>query len=328
MQLKAKFWGWAAVGFFTFGVIYQLYPILLFKVMEWQKAFNLQISGSLNELAENQNKAGVMLVLVSFLYGVFHAVGPGHGKFVLTGYLSLEKTKLSQAMKITFASAIVQGVIAVLLVTVIVVIFTLSRQYFNLTLKWVERSSFAIMILLGLYWCYRVFKSMRKVQKPKIKSIQVLQKNPQKLPLVRTEQHIHSENCGCGHRHLPGADEMKKATDWKTQLMLVFSIGARPCSGAILVLFLSYTLDLYFWGVVAALVMALGTGVTLSLFAYLVLIARNKALKVSHWYFSQQTNQALGNVLKLAVGVILILFGLTLLHSSFIDTSSGILFKR
>ncbi len=41
---------------------------------------------------------------------------------------------------------------------------------------------------------------------------------------------------------------MQQVRDWKAQLMLVLSIGSRPCSGAILVLFLSYTLNLYAWG--------------------------------------------------------------------------------
>lgn len=325
MRVNRKFWGWLAVGFLLCFAIYQLYPIVLFKVMEWQKIFNLELSSSLNELGQNQNKAGLTLVFISFLYGVFHAVGPGHGKFILTSYLSIEKTKLPQAMKITFASALVQGLVAVSLVTVIVVIFTLSRQYFNLTLKWVERGSFAIMILFGLYWCYQVFKSTRKTEKPVIKSIRLSQNTTQKLPLVNHTHHVHDENCGCGHKHLPTSEEMKKAKDWKAQLMIILSIGARPCSGAILVLFLSYTLNLYFWGVISALVMAIGTGFTLSLFAYLVIVARNKAVKVSYWYLSAQTNRKLIAILKLTVGVALILLGITLVHSSFIDTSSGML---
>lgn len=333
MRLKPKQWGMLAVGFLAFFAIYQLYPILLFKVMEWQKVFNTELSGSLNALSDHQNKAGLTLVFISFLYGVFHAVGPGHGKFILTSYLSLEKTRLNQAMKITFASALVQGLVAVSLVTVIVVIFTLSRQYFNLTLKWVERGSFTIMILLGLYWCYQVFKQMKKASKPKIKSIRfsqqpMLQKIPQKRPLVQHTHHVHDEHCGCGHKHLPTSNEMQKAKDWKTQLMLILSIGARPCSGAILVLFLSYTLDLYFWGVISALVMAIGTGFTLSLFAYLVIVARNKAVTVSGWYFSAQINRNVVLLLKFGLGVALILLGVTLFHSSFIDTNTGILFRR
>ncbi|MDD0824728.1 nickel/cobalt transporter [Mannheimia sp. AT1] len=329
MRVNTKLMGGIAVIFLAIFAIYQCYPIILFKVMEWQKVFNTHLSGSLNELGENQSKAGVTLVFISFLYGVFHAVGPGHGKFILTSYLSLEKTKLPQAMKMTFASALVQGLVAVSLVTIIVVIFTLSRQYFNLTLKWVERGSFSIMILFGLYWCYQVLKSMRKTHKPTIKSIRFSQNSTQKIPLVRQNiPHVHDENCGCGHKHLPTSEEMKKAKDWKAQLMIILSIGARPCSGAILVLFLSYTLDLYVWGVISAFVMAIGTGFTLSLFAYLVIVARNRAIKVSHWYFSAQTNQKFIWFVKFVVGIALILLGITLFHSSFIDTSSSILFKR
>ncbi|VEI45987.1 ABC transporter permease [Actinobacillus equuli] len=54
---------------------------------------------------------------------------------------------------------------------------------------------------------------------------------------------------------------------------------------------LAYTLDLYAWGVASALVMAVGTGLTLSLFAWLVLVARNKAIRLSSWYISEQTSK-------------------------------------
>ncbi|MDY2946421.1 nickel/cobalt transporter [Mannheimia varigena] len=328
MRLKSKQWGILAFGFLAFFALYQLYPILLFKVMEWQKIFNTQLSGSLNALSDNQHQAGITLVFISFLYGVFHAVGPGHGKFILTSYLSLEKTRLNQVMKITFASAIVQGLVAISLVTVIVVIFTLSRQYFNLTLKWVERGSFAMMILLGLYWCYQVLKDLMKTNKPKINAIRVSQNNLKNQPLVKKTHHIHNENCGCGHQHLPSQQEMQQAKDLKAQLMLILSIGARPCSGAVLVLFLSYTLDLYIWGVISALVMALGTGTTLSLFAIFVLTARNKAVKMSIWYLSAQMNKNVARLLKCILGITLIFFGITLFHSSFIESSPSSLFKR
>lgn len=328
MRLKAIHWGIIAIGFLSLFALYQLYPIILFKVMEWQKSFNLQLSASLNELAENQHKAGITLVVISFLYGVFHAVGPGHGKFILSSYLSFEKTKLNQAMKITFASALVQGLVAILLVTVIVVIFTLSRQYFNLTLKWVERGSFGVMVLFGIYWCYQVYRTVNKARKPIIKSIRISQKKAEKLPLVAQKEHIHTENCSCGHKHLPTSNEMQQVRDWKAQLMLVLSIGSRPCSGAILVLFLSYTLNLYVWGVISALAMAAGTGLTLSLFAYLVIIARNKAVKIGQWYFSAQINQNIVLGLKAVLGIILMLFGIILFHSSFIESDSGIFFKR
>lgn len=165
MSIKAKYWAGIAVGLVALFAIYQAYPYLLFKVSEWQREFNVALSEALNRLNENQQQAGLTLMAVSFIYGVFHAVGPGHGKFILTSYLSFEQTKLPQAVKITLLSALVQGLVAIGLVTIIVVIFTLSRSYFNLALKWVERGSFVVMMLFGLYWCYQALKSVRA--KPK-----------------------------------------------------------------------------------------------------------------------------------------------------------------
>ncbi|WP_150539652.1 nickel/cobalt transporter [Actinobacillus vicugnae] len=330
MRVTAKLAIWLAVIFLLLFAIYQSYPIVLYQVMLWQKSFNQQISGSLTALSQHSQQAGLTLMLISFLYGVFHAVGPGHGKFILTSYLSLEKTKLTQAMKISLLSALMQGVVAVSLVTVIVVVFTLSRSYFNFTLKWVERGSFAFMILFGVYWCYQAFKPFwqkRKVQStPKIRQIslnQNLQHNHKIQPLVTVKSHVHSEHCGCGHQHLPSSQQMQHAKDWKAQLMIIFSIGARPCSGAILVLFLAYTLDLYLWGIASALIMAVGTGLTLSLFAGLVLVARNKAIRLSSWYISEQTSKKLALSLKIVAGIGLILLGITLFHSSFIEISTG-----
>ena len=328
MSIKAKYWVGIAVGLVALFAIYQAYPYILFKVSEWQREFNFALSGALNRLNENQQQAGLTLMAVSFIYGVFHAVGPGHGKFILTSYLSFEQTKLPQAVKITLLSALVQGLVAIGLVTVIVVIFTLSRSYFNLTLKWVERGSFAVMVLFGIYFCYQAYKAFFSQAKPKGFTIKNLQKNSGKSPLVMTPVHQHDEHCGCGHKHLPSSSEIATATDWKSTLMLIFSIGLRPCSGAILVLFLAYTLDLYLWGVASALLMAVGTGLTLSLFAWIVLFAREKAVTVGRWYLSVSTNKSLSHLAKLLVGVVLMIFGITLFHSSLLDTSQTLLFKR
>lgn len=313
--------------------LWQFYPTLLFKVTEWQRQFNLVLSASLKELSNHSTQAGLSLLGVSFLYGVFHAVGPGHGKFILTGYLSFEQTKLSQAIKITLLSALVQGLVAISLVSVIVVAFTLSRQYFNLTLKWVERGSFLIMIAFGCYWIWQVGRQYLAQREPnkRLQIRKILQISPENRPLsprFSAVNHVHSENCGCGHRHLPSSQEIEKAQDWKSLLMLVFSIGLRPCSGAILVLFLAYTLDLYLWGVLSALAMAVGTGLTLSLFAYFVLFARDRAVKAGRWYLSLQSSKTAGLVLKSIVGIALILLGITLFHSSLLENVNSSIFRK
>ena len=218
-----------------------------------------------------------------------------------------------------------QGIVAILLVSIIVVAFTLSRSYFNLTLKWVERGSFMLMILLGFYWIYQAWKGIRppKLQIRKISPMQMLQ---EKTPLV--SHHIHHEHCGCGHQHLPSSVQMNQSTGWKSQLFLILSIGSRPCSGAILVLFLSYTLNIYLWGILATLMMALGTGITLTIFALIVIFARHKAVQLKMWYFPAKFSFPIASSLKFLTACVLIGMGILLLHSSFIETTTGTIFRR
>lgn len=332
MQMKIKQQLGGIVLFAIIGTIWYFYPVILFKVTEWQRLFNSELSSSLKSLQANSTQAGFSLIVVSFLYGVFHAVGPGHGKFILTGYLSFEQTKLPQAIKITLLSALAQGIVAISVVTVVVVLFTLSRQYFNLTLKWIERGSFLLMIAFGGYWLYQVGRKLLKDKRNKrLKITKILQISGQNRPLatqVSGCRHQDAAHCSCGHRHLPSHTEIEQARDWKSLFMLILSIGLRPCSGAILVLFLAYTLDLYAWGVLSALAMALGTGLTLSLFACLVLFARNRAIQAGKWYLSFAESEYLALGLKLLAALILILLGVVLFHSSLLDSSGSILFKR
>lgn len=307
--------------------IWQTYPILLFYVGEWQRSFNLALSASLNALTQNQLNAGLGLMSVSFLYGVFHAVGPGHGKFILSSYLSFEQTKLPQAIKLTLLSSLVQGIVAISLVSVIVVLFSLSRSYFNLTLQWVERGSYLMMLLFGLYWLYQS-RGLLLHRHKRLKIRKISQISQQKRLLVHVQSVPHHSHCGCGHKHMPSSAELSNAGDWKSQFMLILSIGLRPCSGAILILFLAYTLDLYIWGVFSALVMALGTGLSLTLFACIILFSRQKALQFSKWYLSGSDSRKIGQWLKLLAGGVMIFFALTLLHGSYLENVPNLLFKR
>ena len=84
------------------------------------------------------------------------------------------------------------------------------------------------------------------------------------------QEHRHSANCGCGHKHVASDSEIAAATTWKTQFAVVAAMGMRPCSGAILVLLFSKVIGVYGWGILAAMAMAAGTALTISGIALLV----------------------------------------------------------
>ena len=46
---------------------------------------------------------------LGFLYGVFHAVGPGHGKVVITTYLATHESRLARGIGLSFLASLCRG---------------------------------------------------------------------------------------------------------------------------------------------------------------------------------------------------------------------------
>ena len=314
-----------------------LFPWLFKQVVLWQREFNQLLSEYLHRIKQDPVTAGGGLIIISFLYGVFHALGPGHGKFIITGYLSTHQSKLAASMKLTFLSSLMQGVVAVAATSVIVVALNLSSAYFKLSQLWMERIAFGLILLLGVQWCYQSLKKLwqqrKQTSQPTIQRIRLVEAGRQNKSAVENlreiEAHRHDEQCGCGHQHIPAQNQLDNADSVKSQLLVILSIGMRPCTGAIFVLFLAYMIDLYSWGVLATMAMALGTGITLSGFALLVLYARQTAVTLGKWYLTPKLKIHFNSLLKLIFGILLIGFALSLIYATTLPSSGGaVLFGR
>ncbi|MDO5055325.1 MAG: zinc transporter permease subunit ZevB [Pasteurella oralis] len=310
---------------------YFLFPYLFFKVAIWQRDFNQLMSGYLHQINEDKTYAGGWLIVISFLYGVFHALGPGHGKFIIATYLSTHQTQLKTSMKLTLLSSLMQGAVAVAATSIVVVLLNLSSRYFKLTQLWLERTAFLLLLMLGLSWCYQygkkyylAYAKAKTKPLPQILSLKAQSQSAMKVGQQLASSHSHHLCCGCGHQHVPNQTQLAIVIDWKSQLLVICSIGMRPCSGAIFILFLAYMLDLYWWGIVATFAMAIGTGLTLSCFALIVLYARHTALKIGKWYqFSPILQRNSESLLKLFAGILLIFFATSLLYGTTLSTTGG-----
>ncbi|VTU06904.1 ABC transporter permease [Actinobacillus porcinus] len=316
---------------------YLYFPALFKQVVLWQRDFNQIISAQLHQIKQTPTESGITLITVSFLYGVFHAIGPGHGKFVIASYLSTHESKLKSSMKLTFFSSLMQGIVAVIAVSILVVALQLSSNYFKTSQLWLERVALFLMLLLGVQWMYQAIKMMRQSNsisimnksKPYIHAISIKSKAVFDIPFnpnrnnAKDKSQENSYRCHCGHQHLPNAHQLQ-AQSWKSQLLIILTIGMRPCSGAIFVLFLAYMLDLYFWGVIATMGMALGTGLMLSGFAVIVQYARQTAIQMSTWYGSVQGLTKHGAMLfKFMVGILIFAFAALLFYTTFQPTTGG-----
>ena len=111
------------------------------KSILWQRDVNQQMSGLLKAVAENPTKAGGSLLIFSFLYGVLHALGPGHGKIVITTWLATHPSKLKSSIGLTLASSLLQGLVAIALVVVVLTVLQLPARQLHMSSFWLEKVS-------------------------------------------------------------------------------------------------------------------------------------------------------------------------------------------
>jgi len=248
--------------------LWHLWPQVMLKSILWQREVNQQMSGLLQAVAENPTKAGGSLLLFSFVYGVLHALGPGHGKVVIATWLATHPSKLKASIGLTLAASLLQGLVAVGLTVIVLSLLALPARELHLSSFWLEKGSYALVGVLGLMLCWRALKNLRRLlRKPAFTAF--------------TPHHVHHANCGCGHQHMPDPQQMAQDGDWRARLMIILSMGMRPCSGAVMVLLFSKVIGVFAWGVASALAMAAGTSLTISSLALLVHSFRQIAVRMS-----------------------------------------------
>lgn len=301
------------------GVLLMHYwPRILLSSIIWQRELHQELAGLLRQVKENPMQSGMTLAGFSLVYGVIHAIGPGHGKIVITTYLATHPSRLKSSLKLTFASAIVQGLVAILLVSVVLGVLQLSSRQLHQSSFWMERGSFILVMLLGLLLCWRALKRVWQTIKS-LRSAPAM--HIRRLSPLGNEAHIHDEHCGCGHQHVPSDQQLQAGGDLRTQVAIVLAMGLRPCSGAIMVLLFAKVIGVYSWGVISAITMAVGTSLTVSLIGVLVFYSRALAVKLSATRTPAAWQRITWSLLALTGGIVLLVAGMLLYSSGGGDVS-------
>ena len=98
-------------------IIYAQWGLFVASVVEWQKSLHTMLASHIRDVSEDVLKYGGAMVALSFGYGVFHAVGPGHGIAVIVTYLGTNKESIRKGIGISFSAAILQSLVAIVLVS-------------------------------------------------------------------------------------------------------------------------------------------------------------------------------------------------------------------
>ena len=235
--------------------------------------------------------AGWTLMLLSFAYGVLHAAGPGHGKAVISTWLLATENELRRGVLISFMSAIIQALTAIVLVSVLFLVVASVGSTARNVASVLESASYALIGLLGLYLVWtavRLLVARRAAASPAPAGITTRQSvalsdftgfEPMKNQAA-AGGHVHGPDCGCSHAHLPEAKDLKGDFSFLRAFSLAFAVGIRPCTGAILVLVFANGLGLYWAGIASTFAMALGTFITVSVIAAIAVYGKKLAARL------------------------------------------------
>src|SRR6185503_6859510 len=104
--------------------------------------------------AKSDGSAVWTLLGISFLYGIFHAAGPGHGKAVISSYVVANEETWRRGVVLSFASALLQALVAVAIVGIAAVLLNATAAQMCDAGRVIELVSYALIALLGarLIW--------------------------------------------------------------------------------------------------------------------------------------------------------------------------------
>ncbi|MEM5493131.1 nickel/cobalt transporter [Hoeflea sp. AS16] len=261
-------------------------------VNQQQQAFYRSLTGALKAMRSDPWQMWG-LVSLSFLYGVFHAAGPGHGKAVISSYMIANEVALRRGVVLALLSSMLQAITAVTVVGV--AYYALRGLSVSMTqaTHFMEIASYALITAFGLWLLTRKLLALRASQVPAAAAGQHTHlhhgtghdHHHDHHHGHGHEHHDHAEGevCAtCGHAHLPDP-KLISGRDFSVReaWSAVVAVGLRPCSGALIVLTFSMLNGLWLAGIASAFAMALGTAITVSALATIAVMAKGAAVRLA-----------------------------------------------
>jgi len=182
-------------------------------------AYTDQLKALLKEATQRPSFGTLFpLVLVAFLYGFFHAAGPGHGKTLVGSYYVAQGGRWQEALWLSLRIGVVHvlGAFLLVLVSFYGIQTFVSKLLSDVTLYTTRLS--ATFIILIAFW----------------------------MLATRLVKRDHKHACGC------------QACRPKSGWGIVLAAGMVPCPGTVVIFILTFTLGSYTAGILGALSMALG----------------------------------------------------------------------
>ena len=202
--------------------------------------------------SEGQEKSNILMgiITVAFLYGMIHAAGPGHRKTIVFSLYIARKSPWYEPLITGFLLALLHGGCAICLMLIFKGISGSISANTNAYTIYMEGFSYLLIIVVALFLIVKETLEFVKSSKNSEKSDVAISEEVSEKKIVKNQNNSFGD------------------------LVPFLISGIYPCPGAILVLVLSFTLDILGAGIAAVSFMSLGMAIPIIIVAYFAWFGR------------------------------------------------------
>jgi nickel/cobalt exporter len=280
-------------------------------ILAKQAEFYRMLSG-LIRASKADGSAACTLLGISFVYGIFHAAGPGHGKAVISSYLVANDETWRRGVVLSFASAFLQAFTAIAIVGIGAALLGATAKAMCNIVRIIEIVSYALIVLIGLRLFWVKGRALLKLLRAETHAHHAHHHDHHHHGHAHTHNYEHEDEASAwGRAHAPEPQELTGRHWLRRGLFAIVAVGLRPCSGAIIVLVFALAQGLFWIGVASTFLMGVGTAITVALIATLAVGARGLAGRLAK--AKPGAGMILIRGLKTAAALVIIMFGAALL---------------
>lgn len=218
---------------------------------EGQRDAQNALARAIRALRAGEAGALAGLLGLAFAYGVFHAAGPGHGKVLIGGYGVARRVRLVPLAALALASSLAQAAVAVALVYAGVLVFDWTRERMvGMAEGAMLAASHLAVAAIGLWLAWRGVRGLRRL---------AARDHGLGRDHGHDHGHHHHHDDHCGHAHGPSVEDAARVTNMREALALIAGVAARPCTGALFLLVLTWQMGIGAAGIAGTFAMGLGT---------------------------------------------------------------------
>ena len=267
-------------------------------IAEEQKVLREKLTAAISAMKSGNWDAIWKFLAICLVYGMLHALGPGHGKSIVVGYFIARRGRWRQGVALGAGITVTHTMSAVLLLLILYAIFKATVfSAFETGRIGIERASYALVMLTGVLLVVLAIRDVFKSHK-----------GCGCCARIESAEGVVAQDGKCAESKLP------PVARWREILGVAAVTGIVPCPAVALIVLFCLLNSMVALSLLGALVICIGMTITNVAFGIAAVAFRKGIDKGSaHTHIATK----IYTVATLAGGVIIFISGLLLFTNQF-----------